>query len=75
MEMKMATIWIIGRKVELPNGHAYMAEPFIAFGSNKAAQDACDMIQKVSGERPMITDAAINDYGATHNAEKLGGAA
>jgi len=61
----MATIWIIGRKVELPNGHKYMAEPFIAFGSNEAAQEACDMIERVSGERPIITSAPINDFSAT----------
>lgn len=58
-------IWIIGRKVELPNGHTYMAEPFIAFETNEDAQAACDMIAKVSGERPMIADAAFFRHGET----------
>lgn len=51
-------IWIIGRQVELPNGHKYMAEPFIAFEREEDAIGACDMIMRVSGERPMISDAA-----------------
>lgn len=67
----MTTIWIIGRKVELPNGHTYMAEPFIAFGTNEAAQAACDMVAKVSGERPMITSAPINDFAARDPGEDL----
>jgi len=58
-------IWIIGRKVELPNGAAYMAEPFIAFETNQDAQAACDMIAKVSGERPMITDGVLYRAGET----------
>lgn len=58
-------IWIIGRKVTLPNGHSYVAEPFIAFERNEDAQAACDMIEKVSGERPMIADAAYFRHGET----------
>jgi hypothetical protein len=58
-------LWIIGRAVELPNGHKYMAEPFIAFETNEDAQAACDMIAKVSGERPMIADAAFYRSGET----------
>lgn len=58
-------IWIIGRKVELPNGHTYMAEPFIAFETNEDAQAACDMIAKVAGERPMITDGVLYRAGET----------
>jgi len=61
----MSAIWIIGRKVELPNGHKYMAEPFISFETNEQAQAACDMIEKVSGERPMIADAAFYRDGET----------
>lgn len=61
----MSAIWIIGRKVELPNGHTYMAEPFIAFETNKDAQAACDMIAKVSGERLMITDSVLYRVGET----------
>ena len=58
-------IWIIGRQIELPNGHKYLAEPFIAFESNADAQAACDMVEKVSGERPAITDAALYRKGDT----------
>lgn len=56
----MATIWIVGRKVALPNGHTYMTEPFIAFETNEAAQQACDMVERISGERPVIASAPIN---------------
>lgn len=55
----MAEIWIIGRKATLPNGHHHIAEPFIAFSTNKDAQEACDMIERVSGERPMIASASM----------------
>ncbi|MGY3527303.1 hypothetical protein [Bradyrhizobium sp. USDA 4452] len=61
----MPAIWIIGRKVKLPNGHEYMAEPFVAFETNEAAQGACDMIERVAGERPMIVDAAYYRDGET----------
>lgn len=68
----MATIWIIGRKVDLPNGHTYMAEPFIAFATNKEAQEACDMVARVSGERPTITSAPLTNFAAPQNAEERG---
>lgn len=55
----MAEIWLIGRQVTLPNGHKYIAEPFIAFDSNAAAQGACDMIEKVTGERLMLASAPL----------------
>jgi hypothetical protein len=58
-------IWVIGRQVELPNGQKYMAEPFIAFETNEDAQAACDMIAKVSGERPIVTNAAFYREGET----------
>lgn len=61
----MAEIWIIGRKVTLPNGHEYITEPFIAFESNVDAQAACEMIQKVSGERPGIASGALYRIGET----------
>lgn len=50
-------IWIIGRKATLPNGHQYITEPFLAFESNVEAQTACDLVQKVSGERPGIASS------------------
>lgn len=61
----MAEIWIIGRKATLPNGHEYIAEPFIAFESNVDAQAACEMVYKVSGERPMIASGALYRVGET----------
>ena len=61
----MSAIWIIGRQAELPNGHKYMAEPFIAFETNEDAQAACDMIASVSGERPLITSGALYRSGET----------
>lgn len=61
----MAEIWIIGRKATLPNGHEYITEPFIAFESNVDAQAACDMMQKVSGERPGIASGALYRVGET----------
>jgi hypothetical protein len=55
----MSTIWLIGRKVTLAtNGHEYIGEPFIAFASEAEAIEACDMVEHVSGERPMMTTAA-----------------
>lgn len=66
----MSAIWIIGRRVALPNGHHYAAEPYIAFETNAQAQAACDMIEKVSGERPMIMDAAFYRKGETSSPSK-----
>lgn len=54
----MATCWIIGRKVTLPNGHETMAEPFIVFSNEEEADAACDMVEKVSLERPRKVEAA-----------------
>lgn len=59
------TIWIIGRKVTMVNGHTYMAEPFIAFETNEDAQAACDMIERVSGERPDIASSVLYREGET----------
>lgn len=58
-------IWIIGRRVTMANLNEYMGEPFIAFETNQDAQAACDMIEKVSGERPMITDSVLYRAGET----------
>lgn len=56
----MSTIWIIGRKATIAtNLHEYMTEPFIVFETNEDAQAACDMIEKVSGERPMIASSVL----------------
>jgi hypothetical protein len=52
--------WIIGRKATIAsNGHDYVAEPFIAFISEHDADAACDMIERVSGERPMKAEAEL----------------
>ena len=64
-------IWIIGRKVTMQNGHIYMAEPFIAFETNEDAQAACDMVEKVSGERPMIADSILYRKGETARPDGL----
>lgn len=62
----MSAIWILGRKAKIvTNGHEYLAEPFIAFETNEDAQAACDMIEKVSGERPGITSGALYRAGET----------
>lgn len=58
-------IWIIGRKVTMANGAYYMAEPFVCFERNEDAQAACDMIERVAGERPIITDSVLYREGET----------
>lgn len=55
----MASCWVIGRKVTLPNGHETMSEPFIVFESEFEADTACDMVEKVSGERPRKVEGSI----------------
>lgn len=56
----MSSCWILGRKATIaPNGHEYIAEPFIAFYTEKAADEAADMIERVSGERPMKVEASL----------------
>jgi hypothetical protein len=61
----MSKCWIIGRKATLTNGHSYIAEPFIAFETEAQADAAIDMVFKVSGERPMKTEAALYREGTT----------
>lgn len=56
----MSAIWIIGRKATIAsNGHEYLTEPFIAFETEADADAACDMVEKVSGERPMKATASL----------------
>lgn len=56
----MSDIWIIGRKATLAtNGHEYITTPFIAFHTEAEAQRAREMIEKVSGEKVMMTIAAL----------------
>ena len=57
-------IWIIGRKLVLPD-YTCMTEPFICFEAEADAHAACDMIEKVSGERPMIADGVLYRVGET----------
>lgn len=59
------TIWILGRRTTLQNGHNYPAEPLLAFETNEQAQGAADLVQKISGERPMITSATYFRKGDT----------
>lgn len=57
----MTSVWIIGRKATIAtNGHSYITEPFIAFTSEAEADEACDMIERVSGERPMKAEASFS---------------
>ena len=56
----MSACWIIGqKKVIASNGHAYMGEPFIVFQTEAEADSACDMVEKVSGERPMKAESSL----------------
>ncbi len=68
----MGAVWIIGRKATLPNGHEYITEPFIAFETNEDAQAACDMVEKVSGERPGIASGALYKKGETARPSRAG---
>lgn len=54
----MSNCWIIGRKVVLGNGHEYMAEPYIVFETEEQADAACEMVLRVSDERPIKREAA-----------------
>jgi hypothetical protein len=54
----MSACWIIGKEVTLQNGHKYAAEPFIVFDDEAEADAACDMVERVSGERPMKVEGA-----------------
>lgn len=55
----MGTIWIIGRKATIEaNDHEYMTEPYIAYGTEAEADEACDLVHRISGERPMKAEVA-----------------
>jgi hypothetical protein len=56
----MASCWIIGKKARIAaNGHEYVAEPFIVFAREDEADAACDMVERVSGERPMKAEGSL----------------
>jgi hypothetical protein len=56
----MSDIWIIGPKATIvSNGHEYIAQPFLAFRTEAEADQACDLVERVSGERPMKVSAAL----------------
>lgn len=60
----MSLCWVIGKRARIEsNGHEYIAEPFIVFQTEAEADAACDMVQKVSGERPMKVEAGFNGAG------------
>lgn len=63
----MSEVFLIGRRVKLPNGHEYPAQPFIAFESEVAADGAIKMIEAVSGERAMKVRAALYRHGETQD--------
>ena len=57
----MSKCWIIGHMAELAtNGHKYVAEPFIVFLNEAKADAACDLVEKISGKRPMKTEASLD---------------
>lgn len=56
----MNVVWLIGRRVTIAsNGHEYMSDPFIAFETEAEADAACDLVERISGERPMKTTADL----------------
>ena len=56
----MSSCWVIGRKTTLAsNGHEVLSQPFIVFQTEAEADAACDMVESVSGERPMKAEAAL----------------
>lgn len=61
----MSACWIIGRKTTLANGHEYPAGPFIVFETEDEAGAAADMVEKISGERPVIIEGALYKAGTT----------
>lgn len=70
----MSTCWIIGRKATIAaNGHEYITGPFIVFDSEAEADSACDMVERVSGERPMKVDAAQYHCGVVKKLKPVGG--
>ena len=55
----MSACWIIGREAQLASdGHKYITEPFIVFDTENDAEAACDMIERVSGERPRTVEGS-----------------
>lgn len=65
----MSACWIIGRKATITaNGHEYIAEPFIVFAEEAEADAACDMVERVSGERPMKVEGAVYQCAKTEKA-------
>lgn len=59
----MSNCWIIGKKTTLPNGHEHIAPPFVVFEVEAEAIAACDMVEKVSRERPGIEEGAFYERG------------
>jgi hypothetical protein len=65
----MSKCYVIGKKAKLAaNGHEYIAEPFIVFEGEGEAIGACDMVEKITGERPMQVEAALYRTGSTRGA-------
>lgn len=52
--------YVVGRKaVMASNNHQYIAEPYTVFLSESDAMAAADLVERVSGERPLIVEAAL----------------
>lgn len=55
----MSICWIIGHKTTLAdNGLEMLSQPFIVFDEEAEADAACDMVERVSGERPMKAEGS-----------------
>lgn len=52
--------WIIGKLVKLPNGHEYIAEPYVVFDTQEDAIAARTMIEDVSREHVGMREAALH---------------
>lgn len=64
----MSACWIIGREATTAgNGRAYIAEPFIVFATEAEADAACDMVHRVSGERPKKVEGALYKCAAVNS--------
>lgn len=55
----MSVCWIIGRKTTLvEDGLEIISQPYIVFDDEDEADAACDMVERVTGERPIKAEGA-----------------
>lgn len=56
----MSTCWIVGRRVVIQsNSLEYVGQPFIVFETEADANEAADLVEKVSGERPIVVESSF----------------